>query len=112
MFTLKLQHHFDASHNLCLDYESPCLRKHGHRWEVAVEIMTDELDENGMVMDFKKIKSIIDELDHQDLNAILDFNPTAENIAKYFFDKIHEIKDGLVVKISIKESPNAEIIFE
>lgn len=37
-----------------------------------------------MVTDFTHIKTMITEtLDHQDFNEVLDFNPTAENIAHW-----------------------------
>ena len=63
---------------------------HGHNWKVEVEVSGNKLDNIGMVIDFKKIRimtnQVVDRLDHQflnDLSAFKDENPTAENIAKY-----------------------------
>lgn len=110
-YTLKLKHHFAASHHLILDYKSPCQRNHGHTFDVLVEIVSNSLDPNGMIIDFKKIKGIINKLDHQNLNEILDFNPTAENIAKYLQNEIRKEVLG-EVKVTIWESPNASITYE
>lgn len=48
-----------------------------------------ELTEYGMVTDFTHIKTqITDMLDHRDFNDVLDFNPTAENIARWVCDMV------------------------
>lgn len=114
MYNLTLKHHFDAAHRLRLGYDSPCQRLHGHTFDVKVDIQTDELNDDGMVIDFKKIKAIINELDHQCLNDILKFNPTAENISKYLYDRIYSLmKDALIImKVEIWESPNASITYQ
>ena len=42
-----------------------------------------------MVCDFTHIKKQIhDQLDHKYLNDIVDFNPTAENMAKWICDNV------------------------
>ena len=72
-----------GAHNLKLNYESKCQNLHGYNWIVVVYCKSKELDENGMIIDFKYIKNMVsDKLDHQYLNEIVDFNPTAENMAK------------------------------
>lgn len=111
MFKLKLSHHFDASHKLKLNYDSPCLNNHGHRWEVTVQIWTEQLDENGMVVDFKKIKALINRYDHCCLNDVVKFNPTAEHLAKTLWDDIHQLGSFYKVIVEIAESPGAIIMF-
>jgi 6-pyruvoyltetrahydropterin/6-carboxytetrahydropterin synthase len=53
-----------------------------------------ELDKAGLLLDFKDLKDVmkhaIDRLDHQMINDIEPFtvlNPSAENLAKYFYDE-------------------------
>lgn len=78
-----------GAHRLTLPYESKCQNLHGHSWIVVVHCRAEELNEAGMVCDFTHIKTAIhDKLDHQFLNNVLSFNPTAENIAKWICDQI------------------------
>ena len=78
-----------GSHHLQLNYESPCKRLHGHNWIITIYCKSRNLDENGMVVDFKLIKEKIHSvLDHQNLNEILHFNPTAENIARWVTEQV------------------------
>lgn len=54
-----------------------------------MECRSKEVDENGMVVDFSLIKRMImDRVDHRMLNDVLDFNPTAENIARWVVDSV------------------------
>lgn len=54
-----------GAHQLDLDYTSKCSNMHGHNWIVVVKCAAEELDRNGMVMDFTIIKKMVqDKLDH------------------------------------------------
>ena len=80
-----------ASHHLSLSYTSKCENLHGHNWIITVFCKAESLNADGMIVDFKHIKERIHKkLDHQNLNEVLDFNPTAENIAKWITDQIPE----------------------
>ena len=89
-----------AAHSLRLNYESKCQNLHGHNWHVCVHCKSRELNENGMVEDFTLIKKRIqDRLDHKNLNEVLGFNSTAENMAKWICEQI-----PTAYKVSVQES--------
>ena len=100
MFEIEVQDTFDAAHRV-VSYPGKCDRLHGHTWRVEVNAAGTELDELGMLVDFKgvrqKIQDVLGELDHQYLNELPMFkehniNPTAENIAKYIYSAIKSSK--------------------
>ncbi|CAD7779156.1 6-pyruvoyl tetrahydropterin synthase [Candidatus Methanoperedenaceae archaeon GB50] len=60
MYSLKVVSYFSAAHRL-RDYHGKCEVLHGHNWKVEVEIKAKEVGKNGMVMDFKVLKSLLRE---------------------------------------------------
>jgi len=89
MYYIQKRMEIAGAHNLCLNYESKCKNIHGHNWIVTVYCKAINLNENGMVEDFTLIKKQIhDKLDHQYINDVVTFNPTAENMAKWITDQI------------------------
>lgn len=101
MYRLTKTIEISAAHSLTLDYESKCTRTHGHNWLITVHLQGETLNQNGMLMDFSEIKRLVKEpLDHHNLNEVLPFNPTAENIAKWVFDLLQP----LCVRVDVQES--------
>lgn len=115
MYLLKTEHSFDSAHFLA-GYDGKCRNIHGHEWRVVIEISRDSLNTSGqtrdMIVDFgqlkKDVKYEVDALDHaliiekgslrqttlealhaEDFRIIeLPFRPTAEQLAKYFYERI------------------------
>ncbi len=111
---IKLIRSFSAAHRLP-HYNGPCEALHGHTWK-AVFVLEGPVQKDGMVCDFKVIKRLLDELlpDHVFLNDLLE-NPTAENLARYLFDKVSAAlaaKNLTLRTLEIWESENAAAILE
>jgi len=106
MFEVTVEETFAAGHYL-RNYKGKCENPHGHNYKVLVTLQGRELDKAGLLLDFKDLKSamksVVDRLDHQMINDVPPFtelNPSAENLAKYFYDEsnvlLKSVTDGRV----------------
>ena len=84
MYKIQKTMEISASHQLNLDYDSPCKNLHGHNYIITVYLKAKELNHNGMIMDFAEIKRRVhDFFDHKHINDLVGYNPTAENMAHH-----------------------------
>ena len=138
MYGLKTEAAFDSAHFLT-DYYGKCENLHGHRWRVVVYLAQQELQTEGtmrdMVLDFgvfkRAVRELADSLDHTFLVeegslksstisaledegfslTILPFRTTAENLARWFFDRL--VERGLPVgQVDCYETPNNCAIYQ
>ena len=93
MFQITVEESFAAGHYL-RNYRGKCENPHGHNYKVRVTLYGEELDRAGLLLDFKDLKDVmrevVDRLDHQminDLDPFTALNPSAENLAKYFYEQ-------------------------
>lgn len=108
MYYVSKRMEISSAHSLNLSYESKCEALHGHNYIVIVHCKSRTLNADGMVTDFTKIKrDISGALDHKNLNEIFDFNPSAENIARWICDQVEN-----AYKVEIWESENNKAIYE
>ena len=121
MYELTVQSEFEAAHRI-ENYPGKCVRLHGHNWIVEAVAQGTELNELGILIDFKVLKAelnkILDALDHQYLNELEMFtkkNPTAENLAKEIFDRLSqsEIFTGTtqLKAVKVHESPKSCVTY-
>lgn len=94
MFEVAVEESFAAGHAL-RGYKGKCENVHGHNYKVRVVLAGEKLDPVGLLYDFaelrRRISEVIRSLDHKFLNDMPPFtevNPSAENIAKYFYDEL------------------------
>ena len=107
MFEVTVEAGFSSGHYL-RNYRGKCENPHGHNYKVFVTLVGEELDEAGMLLDFKLLKQVmrptVDYLDHRMINDLEPFvsqiNPSAENLAKYFYQQtstqLHHMTHGRV----------------
>ncbi len=93
MFEVSVEETFAAGHAL-RGYRGKCENLHGHNYKVRVTLQGANLDSTGLLYDFVHLKqvisAVIQSLDHKFLNDLPPFttiNPSAENIAKYFYEE-------------------------
>jgi 6-pyruvoyltetrahydropterin/6-carboxytetrahydropterin synthase len=116
IFEVYVQTHFSAAHAL-RGYSGDCSRTHGHNWIIDVFVKCKELDNIGIGVDFRDIKTGVKEvlkgLDHFNLNELPPFekdNPTSENIARFLYGELSKKLNSDVVKVSkikVSETPGA-----
>jgi len=94
MYEVSVDETFAAAHNL-RNYHGKCEDLHGHNYKIRVVLEGKELDDTGLLYDFVHLKRVIQEviggLDHKYLNELAPFdtlNPSAENMAKYFYEEV------------------------
>jgi 6-pyruvoyltetrahydropterin/6-carboxytetrahydropterin synthase len=97
-----------ASHSLKLSYQSKCENLHGHNWIITIYCRSKELNEDGMVVDFTHVKEkVMSRLDHQNLNEVLPFNTTAENIARWVCEQV-----PYCYRVEVQESEGNIAVYE
>lgn len=110
MYEVTVERSFAAGHYL-RNYKGKCENPHGHNYKVRVTLRGRELDKAGLLLDFKDLKDVmkgmIERVDHQMLNDIEPFtklNPSAENIARYFYDETsQQLKSLTNGRVSVKD---------
>jgi 6-pyruvoyltetrahydropterin/6-carboxytetrahydropterin synthase len=95
MFEVTVEQTFAAGHAL-RHYKGKCENVHGHNYRVQVTVEGERLNSIGLLVDFVELKrvvrQVIERLDHQfinDLEPFTEINPSAENMAKYFYENVH-----------------------
>jgi len=92
-YTVTKEFRFEAAHSLPhLPLGHKCRNVHGHSYRIVVACSKWALDDRGFVIDYAELSEAVDplvaKLDHQDLNCILPFKTTAENLAAWFYNKL------------------------
>ncbi len=109
MFEVSVEDDFAAGHYL-RGYRGKCEKPHGHNYKVRITLEGEKLDNIGLLLDFRELKAamneVIDRLDHQMVNEIEPFttlNPSAENMAKYFYDELNaSLKKSTDARVRVK----------
>ncbi len=111
MYKVKVIQFFSGAHFL-KNYKGKCENLHGHNWKVVVEVYSEKLNSDGMVIDFLELKNMLKEIlakfDHKLLNELEDFknsNPTSENICYVIYKELKERLKKFKIKITVYETP-------
>ena len=95
MYEVRVEAQFEAGHSRGPAGEE--LPLHHHQWQVAVRAASRDLDHIGIVVDFRVVRTVIDEVlalvDQrvlEDLDAFAQTPPTAAAVARWLFEQIDE----------------------
>lgn len=117
MYELCVESQFDSAHSL-RRYDGPCESLHGHTYKVQVYARGQDVDENGVLVDFRRLKTVlanvVSYLDHKYLNELPEFrvqNPTAELIAKLIFERMRQELGATVAKVVVWETPTSSAAY-
>ena len=110
MYEVTVEDTFSAGHYL-RNYRGKCEKPHGHNYRVRVTLSGAELDQAGLLLDFKDVKEVLrpvmNYLDHEMINELEPFttvNPSAENLAKYFYDETNaRLKQSTNGRVRVKD---------
>lgn len=110
-YKVRIKQRFSAAHYLH-NYKGKCEEIHGHNYVLEVWISSEKLNKSGLVHDFSKLKKEITKIlpDHKFLNDLFSFNPTSENLAKYFYNKIK--KKYSVTRVAVWENEDSIAEYE
>jgi len=116
MYTISKEFAFSSSHQLPhLPETHPCARIHGHNYIVKVELKARELNKDQFILDYRQLDNIkiyLDSfLDHRHLNDVLPILPTAENMAKYLYEKFKSTVPCLSA-VEVSETPKTNARYE
>lgn len=113
MYVLSKKLNFEAAHFLPC-YDGKCKNHHGHRWEVTIEIRSDDLDSQSMVMDFTTLNRLIrDKYDHTLLNDHVEV-PTAENLSRIIWEIVAENLSKDIhtdLAVTVEETPGSSVLY-
>ena len=120
MFTISVERHFQASHQLILPDGSK-EPVHFHDWVVTANLRSEKLNNMGVVMDFRALGAMVDRtvvgFNNKALESIGYFqqnNPSAENVAKYIYEKLLiELPEGVKLQnVRVVEEPGYSAMFQ
>jgi 6-pyruvoyltetrahydropterin/6-carboxytetrahydropterin synthase len=90
-FEVGVEARFTASHHLVGEF-GPASVPHAHDYRVQISVAGDELRDDGTLFDISRLQQALAEaianLDGANLNDVARLNPTAEVMARFFFDRV------------------------
>ena len=120
MYEVTIIKSLSAAH-LLAQIGGKCEELHGHNFKVEVTVASQNLNKSGLLIDFRVVKKwlteILDQMDHKHLNEMPYFagiNPSAENIAKFIYDRMEpQAKEYQVriARIKVWESESAMVTY-
>lgn len=120
MYEVTIRKSLAAAHKLA-EIGGKCEDLHGHNFQVEVTVASEQLNDLGILIDFRTVKKwlseVLDGLDHKyinDLEAFSGINPSAENMAKFIFQELEKkarAEQVTLSQVKIWESEDAAVTY-
>jgi 6-pyruvoyltetrahydropterin/6-carboxytetrahydropterin synthase len=120
MYEVTIKKSFSAAH-LLKEIGGKCEELHGHNFLVEVSVVSESLNSEGLLIDFRVVKrwtdEVLEQLDHKYLNEIEYFrniNPSSEQLARFLYDRISEKSQQTNVtlsRVTVWESENSRVSY-
>jgi 6-pyruvoyltetrahydropterin/6-carboxytetrahydropterin synthase len=120
MYEVTIKKSFSAAH-LLKEIGGKCEELHGHNFLVEVSVVSESLNSEGLLIDFRVVKGwtdeVLEQLDHKYLNEIEYFksiNPSSEQLARFLYDRISEKSRQMNVtlsRVTVWESDNSRVSY-
>ena len=113
MYEIEVEVSFPASHQVSLTGGEPELL-HEHTWTVRAKLAGRKLSADGILVDFTIVKQLLgqiaDKLKGKDLGRVTVLaqqNPSAENVARYFYEQLQGGfgPDVQLIGVAVQEAP-------
>ena len=96
MYSVIVESNFKASHQLRFA-DGSVEPLHLHNWLVTAELSSENLNNIGLVIDFNELKTHLQDITAEFVDKNLDqtpyfskTNPSAENVARYIYEKLEQ----------------------
>ncbi len=126
MYQVSVETEFCAAHAIVLGGEREPV--HGHNWRVTVTVAGEELDSDGLLLDFHALERLVGEIigpfENRDLNTTPPFdrvNPTAEHVARHIAEGVSgglgALRTGAehprlrVDSVRVTEAPGCAVVY-
>ena len=120
MYEVTIKKSFSAAH-LLKEIGGKCEELHGHNFLIEVSVVSESLNSEGLLIDFRVVKGwtdeVLEQLDHKYLNEIEYFksiNPSSEQLARFLYDRISEKSRQMNVtlsRVTVWESDNSRVSY-
>ena len=126
-FLVRIEGRFESSHYLYAymanGSDEPM---HGHSWLVQISLASlahrnTSIQKNGVSFDFlavrQRLNKLLERIEHLCINDLEEFqgvNPTAENIARWFYQGLKRTvaeKEGKILEVRVYEGPGNMAVF-
>ncbi|MGB8226557.1 MAG: 6-carboxytetrahydropterin synthase [Sedimentisphaerales bacterium] len=115
MYRITVTTNFRASHQL--KFADMTESYHTHDWKAEAAVGGESLDDDGLLLDFNKLKKILESIvcrldgrKLEDLKCFENTNASAENVARYIYDSIKSQlpKNTGLLYVEVTETPGCK----